>query len=439
MKLHQLYSATTIVQEKDTKILTDPWLVGEEYFGSWGMFPKYNFNKNKFEDIDYIYISHIHPDHFSINSLKLLNKKIPILIHDYKRKFLKAEIEKLGFKVIELKNYETFDLGNDLKMKIFSSDCKPALCENTLGCPMNAIKDEQIDSMAVFNNGKTTLVNTNDCPYAISSGTAKAIKEYYNKIDLVMLGYTTASSYPHCFVMDEQTMKAEANKKMMNKLNGSVGYLEIFKPDYFIPFAGRFVLTGKNFELNKFRGEPDLEIAFDWLTKNYEFSRGILLNHDECFDLEGKKQSKEYRRLDQESKWNIIQQMFGSKKYDYELVDMPNEAILCENIIKANSNFQKKRIERGISKKINILIKINEEYSICISCEGSSPKIVKKRNYDMAQPYIMIMTDLRLLDLMLKRKVNWSIADIGSHLRYERKPDIYIQGIFSLLNHLVIN
>lgn len=440
MKLYQLYSATTIVESNGVKVLTDPWLVGNEYFGSWGMFPKYNFKKEKFNDINYIYISHIHPDHFSVRSMDLLEKNIPVLIHHYKKKFLKKEIEKLGFSVIELENNQEFDLERNLKINVFSSDCSPDICENTLGCPMNANREEQIDSMAVFSDGKNVIVNTNDCPYLIASNTAKMIKKIYGKIDLVLIGYTTASSYPHCFFMDEEKKKIEAENKMLKKLKHAIDYLMIFEPKYFIPFAGRLILTGKNFELNSMRGEPDLEFAFDWLSRNIPkgLSKGVLLNHDEFLDLENGTLSKQYVPEHQDMNSDYMKKMFYRNRFDYEFLKMPEESELCNLIFKANDNFQKKRIERKVNSDINFLIEITNDYSVRISCLGEEPLIVKRQDYDNFQPYLKISADQRLLNLMLKRMINWSIADIGSHMRYERKPDVYKSGIFSLINNLNI-
>lgn len=84
-------SATVGLISDDFKILMDPWLVDGEYFGSWSHFPKYNINENLDEINSYnaIYISHIHPDHCSDKTLKLIDKKIPIYIHSFHAKFLK--------------------------------------------------------------------------------------------------------------------------------------------------------------------------------------------------------------------------------------------------------------------------------------------------------------------------------------------------------------
>jgi UDP-MurNAc hydroxylase len=111
MKIHFLKSATTIIESDDVKILTDPWLVDGEYYGSWFHYPPYDFDPKTFDDIDFIYISHIHPDHFSRATLSQLNKDIPVLIHNYDIKFLKRNIESLGFSVREFPNNQYFCCG----------------------------------------------------------------------------------------------------------------------------------------------------------------------------------------------------------------------------------------------------------------------------------------------------------------------------------------
>ena len=120
MKLTYIKSACVEIQSKDTKILVDPWLVDGEYYGSWSHYPPYNFDPKKFEDIDYIYITHIHPDHCSTKTLQHLNKKIPVLIHDFPAKYLKRTIERSGFCVIELEHDKRFHLKNNLHISILA-------------------------------------------------------------------------------------------------------------------------------------------------------------------------------------------------------------------------------------------------------------------------------------------------------------------------------
>ena len=106
MKLKLYRSATIGIYSNGTKVLTDPWLTDGEYYGSWSHYPYFDLVKNlkEINSYNYIYISHIHPDHCSNSTLKLIDKNIPILIGKYNEKFLKIKLERMGFSVIELEH-----------------------------------------------------------------------------------------------------------------------------------------------------------------------------------------------------------------------------------------------------------------------------------------------------------------------------------------------
>ena len=95
MKIKLYRSSTVGIINDNFKLLTDPWLVDGEYYGSWSHYPKFEIinNLDEINSYDAIYISHIHPDHFSTKTLKHINKKIPVYISSYHSKFLKFNIE----------------------------------------------------------------------------------------------------------------------------------------------------------------------------------------------------------------------------------------------------------------------------------------------------------------------------------------------------------
>ena len=86
MKIKKFGSATILIETSDTKILCDPWLTDGAYYGAWCNFPPINLDDCDFSDVDYVYVSHIHPDHFDPNTIALLDKSTPIVIHKYHQK-----------------------------------------------------------------------------------------------------------------------------------------------------------------------------------------------------------------------------------------------------------------------------------------------------------------------------------------------------------------
>ena len=70
--------ASVVISNKNRSILTDPWYHGTAFDDGWSLL--YENEKEKIKSllkkIDYIWISHEHPDHFSIPFFKLYEEDI---------------------------------------------------------------------------------------------------------------------------------------------------------------------------------------------------------------------------------------------------------------------------------------------------------------------------------------------------------------------------
>ena len=66
--------SSLIISCNGINILSDPWLFGDIFCNGWSLISKScNINWN---DINYVWISHEHPDHFHIPSLKSIPESI---------------------------------------------------------------------------------------------------------------------------------------------------------------------------------------------------------------------------------------------------------------------------------------------------------------------------------------------------------------------------
>ena len=64
-----------LVETVDCKILADPWFVSKVFNNSWTLYPEPHYDESMLADVDYMWISHEHPDHFNIPTLKMLPEK----------------------------------------------------------------------------------------------------------------------------------------------------------------------------------------------------------------------------------------------------------------------------------------------------------------------------------------------------------------------------
>ena len=439
-----LKSASVVIEHNGIKILCDPWLVDGEYYGSWYHYPPVNFEVQKYNNVDYIYISHIHLDHYSPKTLKQMDKKIPIIILKYIDKFLKNNLERLGFKVIELEHNLRIPLKGNLFIKILAADyCNPELCGIQTGCSIIEKKygATHIDSMCVIDNDEKVIVNTNDCPFELAKTSIIDIVKNYKKIDLLLVGYAGAGPFPQCFEMlnkDEKNNAAEKKKEQFFKQ--AEEYVNLLNPKYFMPFAGRYTLSGKLSSLNDVRGIPEIEEALDYFTTHSNIdknkSKCFLLNSEESFDLILEFFSAPYIPINTVEKKKYVNQYMSSQKFDYENESIENESI--EKLIPlAYKRFELKRNEINFKSKCNILIPIPNDKCVVISLNGEGFRIFSNNKMPQLDYYVKFSVDPRLLKWILKgpKFAHWNNAEVGSHIKFDRKPNIFERGIYHCISY----
>jgi len=427
-----------IISDGETSILCDPWFTDTAYFGSWCHYPPITFKPSEFNFVDYIYISHIHPDHFDIQTLEQIDHQIPILILERKNKFLKTAIQKIGFKVIEVPHNQKVYLNSNITVEILHAGfCDPELCGKLTACDV-MVRGEIIDSMAVFSNGKQTVVNTNDCPYYIAASSAKIIKKQYGDIDCLLVGYASAGPYPQCFDnLTTEKKKMKARHKKNDFITMMIRYLDIFKPTYWIPFAGRYTLSGKLSHLNDLRGVPELEYLDYTFKEPSIYHDGLRLMNTGCtLDLDTGKQDILFTPDDQVEKKRYIKDVLNKRIFDYENDPEVTELEIDKLMIGAYSRFEQKRRELQYTSERIIYFKNDHDYNfITLNGQGWGIQISKPEDN-----YLIIELDSKLLARLLKgpKYAHWNNAEVGSHLKFHRNPDTYERALHHCLYSLYI-
>ena len=440
MKTTYLQNASVIIENSGEKILCDPWLMDGCYYGAWYHYPKFNFIEKEFDDIDYIYISHTHPDHFDVKTMSKLKKDIPVLIHEFPQKFLKANIEKLGFKVEELAHNKRTNLGKTWISILAADDCNPDICSRAFGCSFefNKFGTNQIDTLSVIDNDEQVIVNSNDCPWEIGATTAKKIKEQYGEIDLLLVGYTGASDYPACYDLPIDEKEKEAEKKKLKRLHDAESYINMFNPKFYMPFAGRYVLGGKLTSLMKYKGESTLDEGINYLLQkiNQDQNIGIALNIKSYFDLDTKLISDPYVPENKQEKEEYIQNVLSKLKLDYEYEEYPKMKSILELIPQAYERFERHRKMINYSVDTSILIELDNENMLLVSVNGNGFKIIKRTEINNFSKYLYLSLDVKLLYKILQnsKKAHWNNAEIGCHIMWKRVPNEYDRSLMYCLN-----
>ena len=161
MKIKHFNNSFFLIKTQNVKLVCDPWIGEMENTGTWS-YPNMSKNKNVLNLIkpEYIYISHLHYDHFDKSILKKYKyKKTKIIIKKFKDSRLKNNLNKLGYNnIIELEAWENYHL-QDLEVTMVPCDTS-----NSENIPTKINYD--ITSLIIFDKKrKICFYNNVDNPY----------------------------------------------------------------------------------------------------------------------------------------------------------------------------------------------------------------------------------------------------------------------------------
>lgn len=241
-------------------ILCDPW-VNPAYFGSWFPFPDNSaLDWDALGDCDYLYISHLHHDHFDPAHLRdHVNKDAVVLLPDFPVPDLRGELEKLGF-------HRFFETCDSVRHTI--SGDKGEL--DVMIIALSAPADGPIgDSGLVVADGETTLFNMND-----SRPVDLDVLGAFETIDVHLLQYSGAIWYPMVYDMPARAKEAFGVQKRQRQMDRARQYVAHVGASWVVPSAGPpCFLDPELRDLNDDHGDPanifpDEMVFLDQLRRN---------------------------------------------------------------------------------------------------------------------------------------------------------------------------
>ena len=222
-----------------TNLLTDPWYFGSVFHDGWNLI--YENEENEIIKIlnntTHIWISHEHPDHFSVPFFikfeKLLKKNsIEILFQKTKDRRVIDFLNKLGLNTTELEIGKEYLLEENFKIK--------------------CIKSGFYDSAILINLGNKKIFNLNDCDFS-NSKDIKYLKEKHGSCDILLTQFSYAA-----WKGDKNNQKWE-KKAAEEKINTILNQADILNAETVIPFASFIKFSNvRNHYLNRNSNTPDI-------------------------------------------------------------------------------------------------------------------------------------------------------------------------------------
>ncbi|MCU0240629.1 MAG: MBL fold metallo-hydrolase, partial [Pyrinomonadaceae bacterium] len=292
MKFTILSHAGMLVEDKGKSILLDPWLIGSCYWRSWWNFPE--IEREFLNDIkpDYIYLTHLHWDHFQAPSLRLFDKDVKYLVPKIPGTRMVRDLKSIKrTNIVEIPHGKSIELWENCFLHSYQFGFFAA------------------DSACVISDGKTTLFNANDCKtfgYPLNE-----IAKKFPQIDFVFRSHSSATPLPYC-IKDYQQNFADFRTKQ-DYIEEFTNFSLAVGAKYGIPFASNHCFLHK--ETKKFNDTGvNPQMVADYYNSNLEAKS---LNSECVVMVPGSSWSPEegfkLREFDYANKDQIIEEM--SVKY----------------------------------------------------------------------------------------------------------------------------
>ncbi len=239
MDITFLGQAGLFIETKHGSILCDPWF-NPAYFASWFPFPSNeDVDIEKLSKPTYLYLSHIHHDHFDPQFLREhVWKEATVLLPDFPLGLQERALREVGFtKFIETKNSVPVEI-DGLRFTIVAM---VAPTDGPLG-----------DSGLILDDGETRIFDQNDSR-PIDIDMLVDLGPY----DAHFLQFSGAIWYPMVYLFPEKMMQALGRKKRENEMARALRYAQQIGATFVIPSAGPpCFLDDDLFHMNDFDRDP---------------------------------------------------------------------------------------------------------------------------------------------------------------------------------------
>jgi len=332
MEITFLNHASFIFRYDNFKILVDPYLKGNAFNNAWSLLSE---QEHDLSNINYIFFSHEHPDHFSVdfikNNFKENRSEITILYQETYDKRVINFCNKLGYKTLELPNKKMISLEQNIEI----------ICG----------KVPFYDSWLYIKTPEKNILNVNDCVLEDPSILGD-IKKYVSNCDVLFTQFSYAD-------FDDEENRILKAKEQLNRI---VLQDKELNPKYIIPFASFIYFSNEdNFYMNDHINFPDK--TNDFLQAECQ-ANIIWFKPNDKWDCNSKKNN-----LDAINYWmNIYDNLNQLKKISVNNVSTAKELskkskIYKERILKNNNKLLIFLYQKFTSKPIYFYIKDIKQYA----------------------------------------------------------------------------
>ncbi len=225
MRVQMISHASLLCETEDARILMDPWIIGPANFRSWWHLPEVEQEPSRLPAADYIYISHLHGDHFHAPTLEALDRRATVLVPRLYHNRMVRRLRRLGYtRIRELPHLK-----------------QVALTSSTSVCCAQAGND----SLLAVADSTASMLNVNDALQGnsplVTVPLLRNLASHY-PFDIAFLAFGTAGAFPKCYQFEDPREAMDPWVKEKAMLNNFVRGAAEIRARAVVPFAGGFAL-----------------------------------------------------------------------------------------------------------------------------------------------------------------------------------------------------
>ncbi|MEM9074583.1 MAG: MBL fold metallo-hydrolase [Myxococcota bacterium] len=175
IKLQLVSHASVLIETEGLGILTDPWFDKGAFNNSWTLHPGASVPDDLFERTTHLWVSHEHPDHFHVPTLRGLPEefkaRVTVLFQRISSRKMVTAFQRFGFpNVVELEHRQLTSIAPGVSVYVYQVG--------------------QMDSCLIVEAEGTRIANVNDA--AVTDHDTKMIREDVGACDVVLNQFSYA-------------------------------------------------------------------------------------------------------------------------------------------------------------------------------------------------------------------------------------------------------
>jgi L-ascorbate metabolism protein UlaG (beta-lactamase superfamily) len=436
MRAEFISNAGFVLTLRDGRVLvTDPWVSGGAYYGSWFNYPPVSDDLlERYASLrpDWIYVSHVHPDHLDPKTLRQYPPDTPILIGRLPHRHLHRSVSQLGFtRIVEL------ELGEPTEV-----DGVEVTILNQFATAGGGYEDEvnyAIDTSLVVRDGDgTTLLNVVDNPITLQA--AQEVVAQFGRPDVAILPYSGASLYPHAFAYSDEDKDERTRRLREQKLDLFMDLATIIRARFVIPAAGSYVMGARLAPYNRWLHQATpAQLRSAWEARPPADSHLRPLGPGDALDTDGGEVSRSTpARADFTADERLSYALtLADRQLAQDAVQVPADFRLPwpRLLSRARANQWRAQVQREIFPHTLVEVRVRptsgvpgKEFTYRFALDE------EQSNEEGDRARVTFTIDASLLLMILVGAAIWNNVEIGALVEVDRSPDVYDPTVHSLMS-----